>query len=61
MKRARRLLAAVGILSAGLWIAGSLINPAWADEKKIIAAIDAASDRIHEVSRKIYDWKEIGQ
>lgn len=61
MKEAGRFLAILGILSAGLWIVGILIHPAWADDKKIIAAIDAASDRFHEVSQKIYEWREIGQ
>ena len=61
MKETKRFLAIMGILSAGLWFSGSLINPAWADEKKIIAAIDEASDRMHEVSKKIYEWKEVGQ
>jgi amidohydrolase len=61
VKRPRRLLAIIGILSVGLWVAGSLVNPAWADEKKIVGAIDAVSDRIHEVSKKIHEWKEIGQ
>lgn len=45
-----------------LIIGGILIStPAWADEQKIIAAIDAANSGCRVVSEKIFEWKELGQ
>lgn len=45
-----------------LIIVGTLISTAaWADEQKIIAAIDAANSDCRVVSEKIFEWKELGQ
>ena len=39
-----------------MWAAGS-----WADEKQLLAAIEAQSGAVKGVSQQIFDFKELGQ
>jgi amidohydrolase len=50
----------------GIWLIFGMIvflmtTSAWADEKKVVSAIDAASSNCKVVSQKIFDYKELGQ
>jgi amidohydrolase len=50
----------------GIWLIFGMIvflmtTSAWADERKVVSAIDAASPNCKVVSQKIFDYKELGQ